>query len=132
MKYLSPGEAETKRHQAIEFLHRIGKHDEAEQFEAMPPQEYAEHKERNFSRTQIQIIGEEIIWHRLLRARMSFRRNWTKLRITLKNLKASWTISLELLLMKMKTRIGMKMKKKITTWINGRAVLLNRDRRSIA
>ena len=44
MKYLSPSEAETKRQQAIDFLHRIGKPDEAEQFEAMSPQEYAEHK----------------------------------------------------------------------------------------
>ena len=44
MKFLSPGGAETKRQQAIEFLHRIGKDDEAEQFEAMSPQEYAEHK----------------------------------------------------------------------------------------
>jgi hypothetical protein len=34
MKFLSP---KTKRHQAIEFLHSIGKHDETEQFEAMSP-----------------------------------------------------------------------------------------------
>jgi hypothetical protein len=44
MKHLSPSEAETKRQQAIEFLHRIGKDDDAERFEAMSPEEYAEHK----------------------------------------------------------------------------------------
>jgi hypothetical protein len=44
MKFLTPIEAETKRQKAVEFLHRIGKPDEAERFEAMTPEEYAEHK----------------------------------------------------------------------------------------
>ena len=44
MKYLSVGEAETKRQQAIDFLYRIGQDDDAERFEEMTPEEYAEHK----------------------------------------------------------------------------------------
>ena len=44
MKYLSLGEAETKRQQAVDFLRRIGKDDEADEFEDMSPEEYAEHK----------------------------------------------------------------------------------------
>ena len=44
MKYLSLGEAETKRQQAVEFLRRIGKDAEADEFEDMSPEEYAEHK----------------------------------------------------------------------------------------
>ena len=44
MKYLSLGEAETKRQKAIESLHRIGEDDHAEKFVEMTPEEYAEHK----------------------------------------------------------------------------------------
>lgn len=44
MKFMTPGEAETKRQKAVTFLHRIGKDDLADEFDAMPPEEYAEHK----------------------------------------------------------------------------------------
>jgi hypothetical protein len=44
MKFMTPGEAETKRQKAVEFLHRIGNDDLAEEFEAMSPADYAEHK----------------------------------------------------------------------------------------
>src|SRR5438270_11207003 len=44
MKYMSPGEAETKRQKAVEFLHRIGNDDLANEFDAMDAREYAEHK----------------------------------------------------------------------------------------
>src|SRR5882757_9808798 len=44
MKFLTPGEAETKRQQAVTFLHRIGNDDLADEFDAMSPEEYAEHK----------------------------------------------------------------------------------------
>jgi hypothetical protein len=37
-------EAEAKRQQAVEFLRRIGREDEAEEFEAMDATEYAEHR----------------------------------------------------------------------------------------
>lgn len=42
---MSPGEAETKRQKAVEFLRRIGKDDDADRFEAMDAGEYAEHKD---------------------------------------------------------------------------------------
>ena len=44
MKFLTPSEAETKRLKAVEFLRRIGQDDDADRFEAMTPEEYAEHK----------------------------------------------------------------------------------------
>jgi hypothetical protein len=44
MKYLTLGEAETKRQKAVEFLHRIGNDDLADEFDSMTPEEYAEHK----------------------------------------------------------------------------------------
>ncbi|MEO8027572.1 MAG: hypothetical protein ABI823_13915 [Bryobacteraceae bacterium] len=44
MKLLTLSEAESKRRKAVEFLHRIGDDDRAEEFEAMSPEEYAEHK----------------------------------------------------------------------------------------
>lgn len=44
MKFLTPGEAETKRHKAVDFLHRIGKDDLADEFEGMSAEEYAQHK----------------------------------------------------------------------------------------
>jgi hypothetical protein len=44
MKFMTPGEAETKRQKAVEFLHRIGNDDLAEEFDAMSPADYAEHK----------------------------------------------------------------------------------------
>jgi len=44
MKYMTTGEAETKRQKAITFLHNIGNDDAAEEFEGMSPAEYAEHK----------------------------------------------------------------------------------------
>lgn len=44
MKLLTRSEAETKRLQAVEFLRRIGNDDDAEKFEAMDADEYAEHK----------------------------------------------------------------------------------------
>jgi hypothetical protein len=37
MKFMTPGEAETKRQKAVEFLHRIGNDDLAEEFEDMSP-----------------------------------------------------------------------------------------------
>jgi hypothetical protein len=43
-KVLTTSEAETKRQQAVTFLNRIGKEDDAAKFEAMDAQEYAEHK----------------------------------------------------------------------------------------
>jgi len=44
VKFLTRSDAETKRQKAIEFLHSIGKDDEAESFEEMTPEQYAEHK----------------------------------------------------------------------------------------
>lgn len=44
MKHMTLGEAETKRHQAIEFLRRIGNDDAADQFDDMDAREYAEHR----------------------------------------------------------------------------------------
>jgi hypothetical protein len=44
MKLLTLSEAESKRRKAVEFLYRIGKDDEADRFEEMTPEEYAEHK----------------------------------------------------------------------------------------
>jgi predicted RNase H-like nuclease (RuvC/YqgF family) len=44
MKFMTEGEAETMRQQAIEFLRRIGNNDDADRFEAMDAAEYAEHK----------------------------------------------------------------------------------------
>jgi hypothetical protein len=44
VKFLTRSEAETKRQKAVEFLYRIGKDGEAEVFEAMTPEEYAERK----------------------------------------------------------------------------------------
>jgi hypothetical protein len=41
---MTPGEAETKRQKAIEFLRRIGQDDDADRFEEMDAGEYAEHK----------------------------------------------------------------------------------------
>jgi hypothetical protein len=43
-KVMTPSEAETKRQRAVEFLHRMGKHDDAGRFGAMDAREYAEHK----------------------------------------------------------------------------------------
>ena len=44
MKFMTPGEAETKRQKAVEFLRRIGNDDLADEFYGMSPQDYAEHK----------------------------------------------------------------------------------------
>jgi hypothetical protein len=44
MRLMARSEAESKRRKAVEFLRRIGKDDDADRFEAMTPQEYAEHK----------------------------------------------------------------------------------------
>src|SRR5262249_48441886 len=44
MKFMTEGEAETKRQRAIEFLRRIGQDDDADRFEAMDAAGYAEHK----------------------------------------------------------------------------------------
>jgi predicted RNase H-like nuclease (RuvC/YqgF family) len=44
MKYLTRSEAEIKRQKAVDFLHRIGNDDLADDFEDMSPEEYAEHK----------------------------------------------------------------------------------------
>jgi hypothetical protein len=44
VKFLTRSEAESKRQKAVEFLQRIGKDDEAEVFETMTPEDYAEHK----------------------------------------------------------------------------------------
>jgi hypothetical protein len=44
MQFMSPGEAETKRQKAVGFLRRIGNDDLADEFDAMSPEEYAEHK----------------------------------------------------------------------------------------
>ena len=44
MKFLTRGEAETKRQKAVEFLHRIGNDELAEEFEAMDADEYAKHQ----------------------------------------------------------------------------------------
>src|SRR5450755_1315248 len=44
MRFMTPSEAETKRQQAVAFLHRIGNDDLAEEFEAMDARDYAEHK----------------------------------------------------------------------------------------
>jgi hypothetical protein len=44
MRLLTRSEAETKRRKAVEFLKRIGNDDAAERFDAMTPEDYAEHK----------------------------------------------------------------------------------------
>lgn len=44
MKFLTRSEAETKRQKAVDFLHRIGNDDLADEFEDMSPEEYAERK----------------------------------------------------------------------------------------
>jgi hypothetical protein len=44
VKTFTRTEAETKRQQAVEFLRRIGQDDEADRFEAMDADEYAEHR----------------------------------------------------------------------------------------
>ena len=44
MKFMTAGEAETKRQKAVEFLRRIGNDDLAGEFASMSPAEYAEHK----------------------------------------------------------------------------------------
>ena len=41
---MTPGEAETKRQKAVEFLRRIGNDDLADEFGEMSPEQYAEHK----------------------------------------------------------------------------------------
>jgi hypothetical protein len=41
---MTPSEAETKRQQAVVFLRRIGRDDDANAFDAMDVREYAEHK----------------------------------------------------------------------------------------
>lgn len=41
---MTPSEAETKRQKAVAFLRRIGQYDDADRFEAMGADEYAEHK----------------------------------------------------------------------------------------
>jgi hypothetical protein len=47
MKFLTSGETETKRHQAVEFLRRIGNDDLADEFDGMSTEEYASPKERS-------------------------------------------------------------------------------------
>ena len=66
MKLLTLSAAETKRWQAIDFLRRIGKDDEADEFEAMTPEDYAEHR------------GAEIIDNPIERRSESMARNKTK------------------------------------------------------
>ena len=44
VKFMTEGEAETKRRKAVEFLRRIGQDDAADRFEDMTAREYAEHK----------------------------------------------------------------------------------------
>ena len=44
MKFMTLGEAETKRQKAVEFLRRIGRDEDADRLEAMGTPEYAEHK----------------------------------------------------------------------------------------
>jgi len=44
MKVMTRSEAESKRLKAIEFLRRIGRDDDADRFEDMSTDEYAEHK----------------------------------------------------------------------------------------
>ena len=44
MKFMTTGEAETKRQKAVAFLRRIGNDQLAGEFEGMSPSEYAEHK----------------------------------------------------------------------------------------
>jgi hypothetical protein len=44
VKLLTRSEAETKRRKAVTFLRRIGKDDEADQFDRMDASEYAAHK----------------------------------------------------------------------------------------
>ncbi|HXA07653.1 MAG TPA: hypothetical protein VNY30_22560 [Bryobacteraceae bacterium] len=43
MKVLARSETESKRLKAIDFLRRIGKDDDADRFEDMSADEYAEH-----------------------------------------------------------------------------------------
>jgi hypothetical protein len=43
-KFITIGDAETKRHKAVDFLRRIGQDDNADKFDDMTPEEYAEHK----------------------------------------------------------------------------------------
>jgi hypothetical protein len=44
VKFLTRGEAETKRKKAVDFLQRIGQDEDADRFESMDAAEYAEHK----------------------------------------------------------------------------------------
>jgi hypothetical protein len=44
VKFLTRGEAETKRQRAVDFLRRIGQDEDADRFESMDASEYAEHK----------------------------------------------------------------------------------------
>ena len=44
MKLMTRTQAETKRRQAVRLLQCMGKYDDAARFEAMTPEEYAEHK----------------------------------------------------------------------------------------
>ena len=44
VKALTPDEAEAKRQKAVEFLRRLGREDDADEFEAMSAEQYAEHK----------------------------------------------------------------------------------------
>jgi hypothetical protein len=44
MKFMTLGEAETKRQKAVSFLRRIGQDEDAERFEGMDARQYAEHK----------------------------------------------------------------------------------------
>jgi hypothetical protein len=41
---MTRGEAETKRHKAVEFLRRVGRDDDADRFDGMDADEYAAHK----------------------------------------------------------------------------------------
>lgn len=43
-KTLTTSKAESKRQKAVEFLRRIGQEDRADDFEAMSPEDYADHK----------------------------------------------------------------------------------------
>jgi hypothetical protein len=44
MKYMTPGEAATKKDQAAEFMRRVGNDDAADEFDSMSLEEYAEHR----------------------------------------------------------------------------------------
>jgi hypothetical protein len=43
-KFMTRGEAESKRQKAVSFLRRLGKEDDAERFESMDAASYAEHR----------------------------------------------------------------------------------------